>query len=620
MLTSLPRGVRRAALALAALTLMVAADRLAGRLATRFVLAEMEAGARAAAELRATVLRAEIEKQRSLPVILAQDPDLIRALDRPEPGRLAALNVKLERLAEGTRTAVIYALDREGRTVAASNWRSDTSFVGQDYAFRPYFQEALGSGAAEHFALGTVSQRPGLYLTRRLEDAGGPLGVIVVKAEFAEVEEAWRRLREPVLTTDDRGIVTVTSVPEWHFLATRPLEPAAREAIRGSLQFGETPLRDLAFTPHQASDGHGLLRLDEPAARGLFLPVSTPVPGTGWSLTLLAPTAPTLEAARAAARAWALLLGLALMALLGLTLRRRRRMARERRREAERRRALEAEVGQRTAELSAANASLRAEAEERQRAEAALHRMRDELGQANRLAILGQITASVAHEINQPVAAIRSFADNAAEFVARGEAAMAGRGLATIAALTERIGTITAGLRGFARKATGEVEPMPIRTAIEGALLLLGHRLRHEGIAVSLAIEGEPCVRAERVRLEQVLVNLIQNAIEALHGAAAPRIAISAAATGGRVRVRVADNGPGLPPEVRRSLFMPFTTTKSAGLGLGLVISRGILADLGGTLEAPETPGGASFVITLDEAGPGMSEGMSRETGQRGSG
>ncbi|MFB9970903.1 sensor histidine kinase [Pseudoroseomonas cervicalis] len=229
-------------------------------------------------------------------------------------------------------------------------------------------------------------------------------------------------------------------------------------------------------------------------------------------------------------------------------------------------------------------------------------RLRDELGQANRLAVLGQITASVAHEINQPVAAIRSFADNAALLAERGDSGAARRAMGTIATLTERIGAITAGLRGFARKSTGETRPEPVRGAIEGALLLLGHRLRQHGIAVDLAIEGEPMVRVERVRLEQILVNLVQNAIEALQDQPEGRIAIGAAAEGGRVRIRVADNGPGLAPAVRQALFMPFTTTKSAGLGLGLVISRQIAADLGGTLEAPETASGALFVLELELA------------------
>jgi len=598
--------LRRLVLVLCAAAALLALDQLADRLATRLVLSNLETASRAAAVLRRAVLRAEIEKQRSLPVILAQDPDLQQALRSLEPTRLQELNLKLERLAEGTRTAVIYALDTRGRAVAASNWRLPTSFVGSGFGFRPYFHEAMADGAAEHFALGTVSNRPGLYMTRRLEGPdGAPVGVIVVKAEFDEVEAAWVRLREPVLATDERGIVTVTSVPEWHFRTTREIGEAEQRAIRESLQFGELPLSALGLAPAGAPGGWGLVRPGDgvEGIPGAFLPVTEPVPGTGWNLTLLAPVRPVLEPARAAARAGALILGATAIGSVVLLRRRLRRQQADRARERALRVELEQQVSHRTAELRAANESLRAEAEERQRAEAAVHRMRDELGQANRLAILGQITASVAHEINQPVAAIRTFADNAGVLLERGDDAAARRGLGTIAALTERIGTITAELRGFARKATGEVGPVPVRAAIGGALLLLGHRLRQHGIAVEVAVEEGLAVRAERVRLEQVLVNLIGNAIEALGDRRDGRIRIAAEAAGERVRLRVSDNGPGLPPEVRRSLFMPFTTTKSAGLGLGLVISREILADLGGTLEAPECAAGAEFVLELRKAG-----------------
>ena len=598
-------GLRRAGMGLAIALLLLALDRGADQLATRLALADLAASARAAAGLHGAVLRAEIEKQRSLPIILAEDPDLRQALRSRDPQRLAALNRKLEGLAAGTRTAVLYALDTTGLTLAASNWQLPTSFVGTDYAFRPYFTEAMTEGAAEHFALGTVSNRPGLYLSRRVEGPEGPLGVIVVKAEFAELEAAWARLPEPVLATDARGIVTVTSIPHWHFRATRPLDAAERQAIRDSLQFGDVPLRELRFQPRPglpAPGGAQPVTLPQDGPGGPFLAVEEPVPDTGWTLTLLAPLRPALEPARAATRMAALLLGVLGLFLVALARRRARRQRESRARDAARRQALEAEVGLRTAELQAANAGLRAEVEERRRAEAALHRARDELGQANRLAVLGQITASVAHEINQPVAAIRTFADNAGLLVSRGDAAAAARALSTIAGLTERIGAITAGLRGFARKSTGETRPEPIRAAIDGALLLLGHRLRQHGIAVDIAIPGEPRVRGERVRLEQVLVNLVQNAIEALQDRPDGRIRIAASAAGGRVRVSVADNGPGLDPAVRAALFMPFTTTKPAGLGLGLVISRQIAADLGGSLEAPESATGAVFVLELEQA------------------
>ncbi|AWV22882.1 C4-dicarboxylate transport sensor protein dctB [Roseomonas mucosa] len=612
---------RRIAWLLLPLLLLLLLDRVADGLATRIALSDLRTSARAEAELRMALLRSEIDKQRSLPVVLASDPDLRRALETRDPALLGALNAKLESLSGSTGAGVIYALDAQGMTLAASNWRQEDSFVGNDYSFRPYARLSMERGSAEHFALGTASHQPGLYLARRIDappfpGTAGPrtLGVIVVKTLFDRVEEGWRPLHQPVLVTDRAGVVLVTSEPAWRFRAIVPLPEEERRRIRESLQFGDAPLAPLAPLPLPDAGSPGAeapVRLRLPgAATESFLLTRVPVPSTDWTLHLLTPTRVPVELATAAARLLTLLAGLLALLLAWLTLRRRRRLGLDMARQRRQREELEAEVRLRTAELERANASLRAEGEERQRAEAAIHRLRDDLVQANKLAILGQITASVAHEINQPVAAIRSFADNARLFLERGDAASATRGLGTIAGLTERIGAITGGLRGFARKAGGSLESVPVRAAAEAALLLLGHRLRQDAVAVVLDVPEELCVRAERVRLEQVLVNLVQNAVEALDGRPGGRIRLEArrvpGPAPGRVRVAVSDNGPGLAPEVARSLFMPFTTTKSEGLGLGLVICRDIVSDFGGTLEAeppcgPE-PGGSLFVITLEQA------------------
>jgi two-component system C4-dicarboxylate transport sensor histidine kinase DctB len=625
------------------LVLLLLLDRVADGLATRIALSDLRTSARAEAELRVALLRSEIDKQRSLPVVLASDPDLRRALETRDPALLSALNAKLEALSLSTGAGVIYALDAQGVTLAASNWRQEDSFVGNDYSFRPYARLSMERGSAEHFALGTASHQPGLYLARRIEappvpgvavsgvagselpgsgaPGSGVLGVIVVKTLFDRVEEGWRPLHQPVLVTDRAGVVLVTSEPAWRFRAIAPLSEEDRRRIRESLQFGDAPLEPLPLPDAGSPAVEAPVRLRLPgAAPESFLLTRVPVPSTDWTLHLLTPTRVPVELATAAARLLTLLAGLLALVLAWLTLRRRRRLGLDMARQRRQREELEAEVRLRTAELERANASLRAEGEERQRAEAAIHRLRDDLVQANKLAILGQITASVAHEINQPVAAIRSFADNARLFLERGDAASATRGLGTIAGLTERIGAITGGLRGFARKAGGSLESVPVRAAAEAALLLLGHRLRQDAVTVVLDVPEDLSVRAERVRLEQVLVNLVQNAVEALDGWPGGRIRLAArrvhgpspslspgpspGPSPGRVRIAVSDNGPGLAPEVARSLFMPFTTTKSEGLGLGLVICRDIVSDFGGTLEAESPPGaeGSLFVITLEQA------------------
>jgi two-component system C4-dicarboxylate transport sensor histidine kinase DctB len=269
-------------------------------------------------------------------------------------------------------------------------------------------------------------------------------------------------------------------------------------------------------------------------------------------------------------------------------------------------RALESQVATRTAELRDSNAQLVAESAERARADRRYRDAREELAQANRLGSLGQITAGVAHEINQPVAAIRSFAENAQRFLARGDGEKAGGNLNRIVELTQRIGTITAELRNFARRRTPEIGAVPVDAVIDSTLLLIGDRLRAQGVSLERGGETGLRVTADRVRLEQILINLVQNALDALIDRPGGIIAITAARDADRIAIDVADNGPGIPAELADQLFMPFVTGRDEGLGLGLAIARNIARDFGGELSLTPSPiGGAAFRIVLRDAAHG---------------
>lgn len=602
-----PRVARGRSLAVAAavfgvVALLVGLDRIADYAARRWAIAQVAAGAQTAAALRVAVLRSDIEKQRSLPVVLAQDPDVRHALEAPTPERLAALNRRFAALARGVRAGVIYLIDAGGRTQVASNYETPESFLGSDYGFRPYFRIALADGRAEHFAFGTVSHKPGLYLAQRVEADGRPLGVLVLKAEFDTIEDEWRRFAEPTFVTDARHIVLIASEPGFRFRTTMPLDPVEREAIRESLQFGDAPLDLLDLGPSPEAGGVMRVRLPGQRERQDFVAVDMAVPTTDWTLAVLAPTAATTRLATTAARASAALAGVLGLGGAGLWWTRRRRRARAAARDADARRMLEERVEARTAELSAANARLVTEMEERRRARLAFDALQDELVQASKLAVLGQIAAGVAHEVNQPVAAIRTFAENSRVFLDRGEPQAAADNLATIAALTERIGAITGELRAFARKSATRIEPVALGPVLDGALLLMRYRLLQTDIALTVSLD-DPATRVtgDRMRLEQVFVNLIQNSAEAIAGRRDGEIRIAVATRPETVVVTVADNGPGVPPEVLGALFLPFTTTKPQGLGLGLVISKDIIAECGGTL-AVENRRGAVFTITLPRA------------------
>ncbi|MEZ5958964.1 MAG: cache domain-containing protein [Hyphomonadaceae bacterium] len=542
--------------------------------------------AEVSAALHAASLQSDLEKFRTLPFVLAQDPDVRSALAGVD--RAPSLNQKLESLASEVRAAVVYLLDANGVTLAASNWREETSFVGQNYGFRPYFRRAMADGYAELYALGTVSGEPGLYLARRVNRPGGGVGVIVVKVVFDSIEGQWANGDESAFVTDERGVVLITSEPEWRFQTLAPIPPEEIPALRESRQYGA----DATLAPLAPPDAHR------------FLAISVPVSSGEWRLHLLAPLRPTVSDAMVAGQAigalTTLLLWAAGIALYSL----RRRAERERARQEGARRELELRVAERTSALKTANTQLLHEMDERRRAESNVQLMQDELVQANKLAVLGQISAGVAHEINQPVTAIRAYVDNASDFIQRGEIREASENLGIVAALTERIGAITNELRSFSRKAASSPEPLRVVDAIDGALLLVSARTRARGVTIERRLQDDEIkVVADRMRLEQVIVNLLQNALDALAGVAKPRIMVEVSVTDGMALLSVADNGPGLSDAVKAALFQPFVTTKDQGLGLGLVISRDICAEFGGALSTARGElGGAVFVISIPVA------------------
>ncbi|MEG8027178.1 sensor histidine kinase [Sphingomonas aerolata] len=536
------------------------------------------------------LLEAELQTYRLLPVMLGEYTDVRAALasGTVDP----ALNAKLALLAARTGAPVIYALDTQGMTIAASNADRPDSFLGHDYRYRDYFTKAMASGATEFFALGSVSGRPGLYLSRRIDRAGRPLGVVVVKVEFDRIAQAWIQDHMATFVVDADGVILISSDPRLEFHTTRALSPARRRTLAQTRQFGTLPLLRAPLT---LADDRSRLGDGTPAVT-----VSLPVPIAGWHLVHMEPLDAALRSAAVRTRSATTIAALAtIAAMLGAWWLHQRR-----KRNAGARAELEAEVARRTAELSATANRLQIEVEQREAADQRFRQAREELAHANRVGSIGTITASVAHEINQPVAAIRTFADNAAAFLARDEPARAATNLQAIVDLTSRIGTITAGLRRYARRGAGSIGPVALDAAIDGVRLLIGDRFRAKGVTLDLPSgpEARLTVIAGRVRLEQVLVNLLQNALDAVAERPDARVDVTVGRKGRDVVLTVADNGPGIDPGIADDLFTPFATSKTDGLGLGLGIARDIMTEFGGTLDLVPAPQGAVFRMILVKA------------------
>lgn len=275
---------------------------------------------------------------------------------------------------------------------------------------------------------------------------------------------------------------------------------------------------------------------------------------------------------------------------------------------------LETRVAERTLELSRANASLAAEVETRKAVEQDLRDTQQELVHAAKLAVLGQVSAGLAHELNQPLAALRTLSDNAIVLMDKQRLADTRGNLERISQTVGRLGELTRRLKTFAHKPGTQPVPTPVRAAVLNAQALLAERLRRSGVTLTVDIEPETlAAQAEPSQLEQVLVNLLANAVDALAGDtrrdAPPRQAwLRGWAGAGRVWLELRDNGPGIAPTMRERLFEPFWTSKpaGAGLGLGLMISRRIVRGFGGELTASEAPGGGCcFLVELPAAAAG---------------
>ncbi|TXC70614.1 sensor histidine kinase [Sphingomonas ginsenosidivorax] len=555
------------------LVVAVAAFLIVGQLARHAAIDARRAQASIDARFRAALIDSELARFRLLPLALADDRDVIAAIDGQAAAQ-AALDRKLETLARVTRAAAIYVIGADGIAVATSNWRSPQSFVRNDYTFRPYFRDARTSGEGSQYALGTASGRPGLYLAHGTANRGA----IVVKLEFESVEREWARAGGITIVRSPLGIVLVTSRPDWRFAGTRPLSAADAGRFRRETRVPATALSALPVAPSSTPDlfvGRGTTLVAQSAA--------TTQPG--WRLTVFEP----VEAGGAVWRAGALA-ALMTIALAGIAWSVRQRVTLAARRTAE----LEAAVADRTADL-------RREMDERASSEARAADLREGLRQANRLAALGQITASVAHETAQPVTAIRTYALSSEALLDAGALDDVRGNLGAIGRLADRIGAITAQLRGFSRRQPGPLRPIRIVDVLDGALLIMKDQLRDVTLALP-EVDPGLAVIGGKVRLEQVLVIVVQNAVEAIADGASRRIAIGLALDAAIVRLSITDSGAGVAPDLAPKLFTPFVTSRPQGLGLGLVIAQDIMAELGGWLRLMPSDGGATFEIGMRRA------------------
>jgi two-component system C4-dicarboxylate transport sensor histidine kinase DctB len=592
---TMPSPSRRPLSALAWLAAALAASALAGAIAFERARAGLRDEAAVQAGADAQALQSTLEKVETLPFVVSLHPLVADGLRAPDDrARIEALDRYLADVQRQARVAAVYVVEPSGLTIAASNWRSAQSFVGNNYRFRPYMSAALAGRTGRFYGIGATTGAPGYFLAQPVfaPDAGGTrrvAGVLVIKVDLEEVERSWRPPDdEAVALADAHGVLFLANVPAWRYRSLGPLDEAARREIDATQQYaGRDVARPLPPDPRWP-----------PADR-----VEQPVGALGWRLVHFPPVAPARRVAVGAATIAALLTAVAGLAAFALAQRRRHARAAAAARQAlvEASAQLEARIAERTGVLTRANADLAQRLADVHDAERLLRATQAELIQAGKLGMLGQMAAGVTHELNQPLTAMQVFADNASAFLERGDAAAARENLGHIADAAGRMGALVAQLKTFARKSDGAPGPVDLGRAIDNAALLLRRDFQHAGATLDIAIERPAVVTGDAIRVEQVLINLLRNALDAVRPCAERRVRVALQA-GERAVLRISDTGPGISPLARAHLFEPFFTTKpsGAGLGLGLAISSSIVQAMGGTLAAGENPGGgAVFVLAL---------------------
>jgi two-component system C4-dicarboxylate transport sensor histidine kinase DctB len=552
---------------------------LAMRQAQQHALSDDAARAEGQLSLYANTLHTLIERYRALPAVLALDPEIRAALDGPITARSQeALNHKLERINGAAQSSTLELLDRHGLAVGASNWRLPSSYVGHNYGFRPYFQQTKASGVGRFYAVGVTSGIPGYFLSSAVaDDTGGFLGAMVVKLEFPELEHQWAQGDDLLLISDAKGIVFIANQPEWRYRELLPISAEDRAQLLRTRQYDRQPLSPLRSRELRAFGANShLTRVDGPHGTAQYLWQSMPLPDEGWTLHLLRQPQTASEdirnAAIAAACAWLTLV------FLGLFLYQRWRLARMRERSRDE---LERLVQERTDELRTAQ---------------------EGLVQSTKLAALGQMSAALAHEINQPLTAQRMQLATLRLLLDHGRIDDACKALAPLDQQLTRMAALTGHLKTFARKSpNGLRERLDLAAVVDQALLLLDSRMRDEHIHCVLQLSRPSWVRGDAIRLEQVLINLLRNALDAMRDKPLKRLEIVISAQQNRWCLSVTDSGGGIAAEHLVNLFDPFFTTKPVGegLGLGLAVSYAIVHESGGRLCVNNQGHGARFSFSL---------------------
>ncbi|SHJ31411.1 two-component system, NtrC family, C4-dicarboxylate transport sensor histidine kinase DctB [Palleronia salina] len=510
-------------------------------------------------------LMSALQRAGVVPLLLSRDPALIGALTSND---FTTTSQRLISYLEEIGAASLLLLDRDGRAVAAT----DRARLGSNHRQEPYFINAIrGDGTV----FSTTQRDSGAFAfsySRAIRVGGNLTGVIVVGVDLRQFEESWAGFSDAVMVTDSEGQIVLATESRWRGLT----EDVAleRRSATGAIQRAIRATADWTALPADAYlSGEAVMRQ------------STRIPFQGWRMTSFTNYASVRDQVNGVLAIE--IMGFALLIAAGSWLASRKALSRS------------IFFQRESAELRALNGALQREIAEREKAEKNLEVAEQTVAQTSKLAVLGEMSASVSHELNQPLAAMKTYLAGARLLVQRHRPDEALASFRRIDDLIERMGAITRQLKSYARKGGDAFEPIDLRASLSAALAMMEPQLKARDVTISRSVPPEAVpVMADRIRVEQVIVNLLRNAIDATKDVKAPRIELILA-HGDNAVLTVRDNGTGIHD--LDALFEPFYTTKAPGdgTGLGLAISSGIVADLGGRLTARNARGGGAVFEML---------------------
>lgn len=545
--------------------------------------------------LFADSLNSELEKYRFIPKVLMLDASLVAQATQSNLTSLTLQpNQRLTQIRQTTNADEVFILDATGTTIASTKPEN----IGDRYEHSPFYSKARAGGSGGFFTLGLHAGIRGYYFSEPLfkSNTDQVAGVIVVKVNMARLERGWLNRTTPMLITDEYGVVIASSIPSWLFTTRSPLTEQQKQHIRASSKYPLVSFPLLQTQVHKTTPFGQIVSLPKAGFKRV-LEVTKSIPALDWTIygegDLAKAQQSAYQGVAISSLLWALLLTLAYV----VTQRRLQLLDTLHRREINQNRLqaaknqLETRVTERTRALESSNQELK--------------QAQQELVHAAKLATLGQLATSVTHEINQPLTAILASAENAEQWLMRQQTDKALGNILQIKSLAQKMGLISSHLKTFGRKTDDKSEWVWPQTAMDNALSLLQPRINQEGVKTTVQDMSAIQVLANDVRLEQVFINLLTNALDAMQNSETKRLSIyfhtNLAEDVQQVTIFVSDTGSGIDSEHLHHLFDPFFSTKDVGvgLGLGLSISYSIIKTMGGELTAKNSPEGATFGIQL---------------------